>query len=53
MDSNFRRLSTKNNILKGHGTWIRNKYFKEDYTHKHESNYILTKPLRTIRTTTY
>ena len=24
--------------------WIRNKYFKEDYTHKHEDNYILTNP---------
>ena len=24
--------------------WIRNKYFKEDYTHKHESKYILTNP---------
>ena len=25
-------------------TWIRNKYFKEDYTHKSEDNYILTNP---------
>lgn len=24
--------------------WIRNKYFKEDYTHNHRDNYILTNP---------